>query len=102
MLGGGGDDTLVGDQSDVLLEGGSGNDLLQVGSGFTASGDGQLSGIERVALTASNVQLTLASQTEGFLINGFASGSSTITGGAGSDTIVGGAGADSLLRLASD
>ncbi|NCA25065.1 MAG: calcium-binding protein, partial [Betaproteobacteria bacterium] len=55
---------------------------------------GQLSGIERIALTVANLIVTLATQTEGFQLSGFAGGASTMSGGAGNDTIRGGSGAD--------
>jgi T1SS-143 domain-containing protein len=91
---GSGDDTIVGAQNDTLLAGGGGADTLEVSASFTSTGDGQITGIETVELTAA-ATLNLANQSEGFAIFG-SGGSDTITGGAGVDTITGGAGGDRM------
>src|SRR5262249_40933166 len=88
----------VGAQNDVLLDGGDnsvgGGDTLQVGATFTSSGDGQITNIENVVLTAPTT-LNLSNQTDSFNITG-SSGADTITAGSGNDTITGGLGADTL------
>ncbi len=91
---GGGDDTIVGASNDLLLDGGAGTDLLQVGANFTSTSNAQIANIENVTLTAA-ATLDLSNQTEGFAITG-SSGVDTITGGSGADTVAGGAGADTL------
>jgi Ca2+-binding RTX toxin-like protein len=96
LYGGEGNDTLIGAQSDAVLEGGAGNDVLQLGAAFTSVSNGQLATVEVVTLTATALSLDLSNQTEGFTLNGFATGASTITGGDEADSIVGGSGADSL------
>ena len=62
--------------------------MLQLGTAFTAASDGQLATVEVVTLTATALSLNLSNQTEGFTLNGFATGASTITGGAGADSFV--------------
>ena len=89
---GGGADTIIGAQNDTLLAGGGGTDTLQVGANFDDTGDGQITGIENVTLTAA-VALILAQQTEAFTITG-SSGADTITGGSGADSISAGDGND--------
>jgi Ca2+-binding RTX toxin-like protein len=96
LIGGLGDDTLVGAQADTLLDGGANADLLQLGASFTTLIDGQIVNIEGITLMAAGLSLNLSNQTEGFTLNGFATGASTIIGGAGADRIIGGSGADSL------
>ena len=53
IVGGSGDDIIVGEQNDFLLSGGGGADTLRVGANFTSTGDGQITGIENVTLTAT-------------------------------------------------
>jgi Ca2+-binding RTX toxin-like protein len=96
LLGGSGNDSLFGAQGDGLLDGGDGTDELSLGASFADSGDGQILGIEQVVLTAAGLTLNLANQSEGFVITGYASGASTVTGGSGADTITGGSGNDSI------
>ncbi len=84
---GSGADTIIGAQNDTLLAGGGGTDTLQVGANFDDTGDGQITGIENVTLTAA-ATLNLAQQTEGFIITGSA-GIDSITAGGGADTIIG-------------
>jgi Ca2+-binding RTX toxin-like protein len=69
----------------------------QVGADFNHTGNAQIANIDIVALTATGLTLLLDAQTESFTITGFASGASTITGGAGNDSITGGTGGDSLI-----
>ena len=97
MLGGDGNDTIVGAQDDALLDGGGGSsDWLQIGAAFTNASDAQIANIERVEVTASaNVNLGL--QTEHFAVTGFATGATTFTGGSGNDTFTGGSGNDSVV-----
>ena len=87
IVGGSGDDIIVGEQNDFLLSGGGGADTLRVGANFTSTGDGQITGIENVTLTAT-ATLNFLNQTEGFIITG-SSGADLITAGSGNDTIVG-------------
>ena len=82
-----GDDQITGDDSDALLDGGSGIDTLKVGANFTSSSNAQIAKIENVTLTAA-ATLNLSNQTEGFTITGSA-GVDQITGGSGNDTVVG-------------
>ena len=91
---GGGNDIINGADNDALLDGGANTDTLQVGANFDDANNGQIANIENILLTAA-VTLNLASQTEGFNING-SSGADIITGGSGADTINGQAGNDSL------
>ncbi|MEQ1890283.1 MAG: VCBS domain-containing protein, partial [Alphaproteobacteria bacterium] len=91
---GGGDDIITGQQTDALLDGGAGNDTLNMAASFTSTGDGQIANTENVTLTAA-VMLNLGNQTEGFSITG-SSGNDTITGSSGADTITGGGGNDSV------
>jgi Ca2+-binding RTX toxin-like protein len=94
---GAGNDTIVGAAADALLDGGADSDILQVGANFDDASNAQIANIETVALTATGLTVSLADQTEAFVVTGFAAGASTITGGAGADTITGGSGADSLV-----
>ena len=100
LLGEAGNDILFGAQGDVLLDGGEGADELRLGAGFTDTGDSQIQGIEKVVLTASGLTVSLASQgdqgAESFVIIGYASGASTVTGSSGADSITGGTGNDSI------
>jgi VCBS repeat-containing protein len=91
LIGGTGNDTLVGAQNDTLLDGGGGTDTLNIGTNWIGSVDAQIVNIENVTLTSA-VQLNLFSQTEGF----------TITGSAGADLIVGSAGADTIIGAQND
>ena len=84
---GGGNDIIVGADSDTLLAGGAGSDTLSVGTNFTSVSNAQITGIENVLLTAA-ATLNLSNQTEGFTITGSA-GADSITGGSGADTIIG-------------
>ena len=92
---GSGNDTIVGAQNDMLLDGGAGTDTLNIGASFTSTSDAQIVNIENITLTATGTTLNLSNQTEGFNITG-SSGADTITGGSGNDTITGGAGADTM------
>ncbi|NCW51919.1 MAG: calcium-binding protein, partial [Betaproteobacteria bacterium] len=58
--------------------------------------DSQIVNIEVVELAADGLKVGLESQTEALTIIGFASGASSIIGGAGQDTITGGTGADTI------
>lgn len=107
LIGGLGQDTLVGTSTDTLLDGGddtlagdSTADVLQVGAVFNDTGDGQIRNVEIVtAVTATTdvgANIDLASQTEGFIINGTDDDNDTDTAATGTDTIVAGAGADTI------
>ncbi|QUS39179.1 VWA domain-containing protein [Tardiphaga alba] len=95
ITGGLGDDTIIGAQNDTLLNGGGGNDTLQLGANFNNGNNAQIVNIENVVLTAA-VTVNLSNQTEGFRITG-SSGADSITGGSGDDTIIG-AQNDTLLN----
>ena len=95
IIGGSGTNTIVADQSDFLLDGGSGTDTLSIGASFTSSSDAQIVNIEVVTLTAAGTTLNLSNQTEGFHIDG-SSGADTIIGGSGADLINGQGGSDTL------
>jgi VCBS repeat-containing protein len=94
LVGGAGVNILVADQADLLIDGGGGNDSLQVTTSFDDLADAQMVNVEAVSLGVG-ATVDLAQQTEGFTITG-ASGNETITSGSGNDTITGGAGADVL------
>ncbi len=66
---GDGNDIINGAQNDTLLAGGNNTDTLQVGVNFDDTGDGQITGIENVTLTAA-VTFILGQQTGGFTIAG--------------------------------
>ncbi|MDW5318242.1 DUF5801 repeats-in-toxin domain-containing protein [Rhizobium sp. PL01] len=100
IIGGGSDNTIIGDQNDYLISGGGGTDTVRVASSFTSAGDAQIVGVEAFTLTTGTT-LNLANQTEGFKILG-SSGIDTITGGAGNDTINGGGGNDIINLSASN
>jgi Ca2+-binding RTX toxin-like protein len=108
ITGGSGNDTIVGEVNDALLDGGIGSDTLNIGAGFTSASNAQIANIENVTLTAA-ATLNLSNQTEGFLITG-SSGIDSITGGGGADAIVGavndtllaGGGGTDTLRIAAD
>ena len=87
IIGNAGNDTIVGAQDDLVLDGGGGADTLNVGASFTSSSDAQIVNIENVTLTTA-ATLNLSNQTEAFTITGSSSADS-ITGGSGNDTIVG-------------
>ena len=53
ITGGSGNDTIFGAQNDTLLAGGGGNDTLSLAANFNDTGDGQITGIENIALTSA-------------------------------------------------
>ncbi|MFL6726999.1 MAG: VCBS domain-containing protein [Sphingomicrobium sp.] len=95
-----GNDTIVGAQNDTLLDGGSGNDTLQVGANFASTSDAQIVNIDNVVLTVA-ATLDLSAQTDGFIITG-SSGADTIIGSSTSDNISAGGGDDVIVGGASD
>ena len=97
---GSGNDIIVGSQNDTLLVGGGGNDTLRIAANLASTGDGQITGIENVTLTAA-AMLNLANQTEAFTITG-SSGADTITGGSAADSISAGAGNDTINGSGND
>ena len=48
-----GNDTINGAENDLLLDGGTGTDTLQVAAAFTSASDAQVNAIENVRLTAA-------------------------------------------------
>lgn len=96
LAGDAGNDTLGGDQTDVIIDGGADSDVLEISSSFITVNDAQLANLETVNMMAAKLALNLSNQTEGFTVNGYLLGASTIVGGLGSDSIVGGNGADIL------
>lgn len=97
---GGGDDTITiangtnWATADQII-GGGGTDTLRTGTTFDDGADNDFQTLENIVLTA-DVDLNLASQTEGFTVTAFATADTTITGGGGADSITGGNLADSL------
>lgn len=96
LIGDAGNDTLGGDQTDAIIDGGADSDVLEISSSFITVNDAQVANLETVNMTAAKLALNLSNQTEGFNVNGYLLGASTIVGGLGSDSIVGGNGADVL------
>ncbi|MFP3544106.1 VCBS domain-containing protein [Rhizobium sp. SIMBA_035] len=78
-----------------FVGGNSTNDVLKVAAGFTSTGDGQLSNIENVTLTAAG-KVDLSNQAESINING-TSGNDTITASSGGGTINAGSGDDTVI-----
>jgi len=109
VLGLGGNDRInlaAGSKEGLVVDGGTGTDLLSVGPGVAAYGpatDAQLVRVETVsaASTTAGVALDLGRQTEGLTITG-GSGADTITGGLGADRVDGGAGNDLFHAIAGD
>ena len=93
---GAGNDTILGNEEDALLNGGAGTDVLQIDAFFTSRHDDQIVSIEEVELIADQLVVDLTEQNEAFVIRGFATGSSNITGGQNHDTIYGGTGDDTI------
>jgi len=95
ILAGAGNDTIVADQADTLIDGGEGTaDKLEVRSSFTSVSDDQIVGVENVVLTAG-VTLDLSKQTEKFVIAG-SSSADVIIGSQGVNEITGGGGNDTI------
>jgi VCBS repeat-containing protein len=94
IVGGSTANTIVADQADLLIDGGSGSSTLDVALAFDDVSDAQIVNVERAAVAVGGT-LNLAEQTEGFIALGSA-GAETIVTGAGNDTITGGLGADIL------
>ncbi|CDN49613.1 DUF5801 repeats-in-toxin domain-containing protein [Neorhizobium galegae] len=110
IIGGSRNNVIIGDQSDYLIDGGTGsNDTIQVSSSFTSASDAQIVNIDAFTLTGA-ATLNISNQSEGFVIKGSAfadtitggGGNDTITGGAGGDTLTGGAGSDTFVIAAGD
>ena len=104
--GGDGDDWLVAQDSDALLDGGTGTDTLSLAAAVSASNlaDADLVGVERVRISnsSSNASYDFSAQTEGLDIGGGSrndsivgtQGADTLSGGGGNDTLTGGNGLD--------
>ena len=104
--GGDGDDWLVAQDSDALLDGGTGTDTLSLAAAVSASNlaDADLVGVERVRISNSsnNASYDFSAQTEGLDIGGGSrndsivgtQGADTLSGGGGNDTLTGGNGLD--------
>jgi len=112
VRGGLGNDTLIADNADVLIDGDNGTvvgggtaDVLQ-GNVFNDTSDGQIINVEifnAVAVDAvTGANIDLASQTEGFVINGTADDNDTATAATGADTIVAGLGNDTVNAASGD
>ena len=72
IFAGGGDDTIVGAQDDALLDGGTGNNVLQIGANFNDINDTQIANILTVALKSAGLAVSLDAQSENLAINAFA------------------------------
>lgn len=90
---GAGDDTIRAEQTDVRIDGGDGNDTLELSANFTAVAD-QIFNVENITATANGITIVLTAFNFGGTINSFAAGATTVTGSIGNDTFVGGAGDD--------
>jgi Ca2+-binding RTX toxin-like protein len=97
LTAGPGADSVLGQQDDAVLDGGSGTDRLLIGSSFNDVSDSQIVNFEQIFLSSAGLLFSGDSQTEALYVTGFASGASSIVGGAGADTLIGGTGADSLM-----
>jgi Ca2+-binding RTX toxin-like protein len=98
-MAGAGDDIIVGDQTDTLLDGGahSTEDILRISAAFNDFDNAQIINIEEVQIMASGLTVSMEAQTEALVIVGAGGGSNTIVGGLGNDTISGASGrADSI------
>ena len=106
LYGGDGDDTLVAQDSDALIDGGAntseggvtGKDTVQFATSVSAAKllDLDLVNVEVIEITnLGNARYDFSVQTEALEIDG-GTGNDTIIGGRGDDTIQGGGGADSL------
>lgn len=103
VTGGEGGDTFV--QGTVVLavtdsiNGGGGTDTLRLEAAgtHTLSTDANLVSVENIVFTATGNTLVLSTQTEAFNITGFATGATTVTGGAAADTVTLGTGADRII-----
>lgn len=97
LYGNDGDDIFIADDTDLKIDGGNDSDTLRVLADFTASIAQQVENIESINLESAGLSLYLgASISVTATINGFATGSSTITGSAGDETIIGGTQSDTL------
>ena len=92
---GAGNDVLVVEESDALIDGGAGTDTAYFGAAVTnALTDAELINVENILLTAA-INADFSVQSESLQISG-SSGANEIKGGTRADTIIGGDGADSL------
>ena len=108
--GGAGNDTFVGFAGADTIDGGADQDtLVLIGTSATLNAiasDGRLTNLEAIDGTGAGALFTvsLAAQTEGFVVNGSnadangggAGGGDTLTGGSGADTLNGNGGDDTL------
>jgi Ca2+-binding RTX toxin-like protein len=97
LTAGPGADTVLGQEDDALLDGGGGVNRLLIGSSFNDVSDSQIVNFDQIFLASSGLLFSGDAQTEALYVTGFATGASSIVGGAGADTLIGGTGADSLM-----
>jgi Ca2+-binding RTX toxin-like protein len=94
---GAGNDIINGDDSDVLLDGGASIDTLNIGTNFNATSDGQIINVETIAFTATGLTVDLSAQTEGFIVEAYTTGISTLVTGSGVYTVNGVSGATVVI-----
>ena len=97
-MGGDGNDSLYAQETDSLIDGGSGKDTVYFAELVSAVSleDGRLVSIENVVITnTGDASYDFSDQSEALNIVGN-TGNDTITGGEHEDTITGGAGADHI------
>lgn len=120
LAGGGGDDAMCYDASDISTDGGAGNDTLYVNDASSrnykpdvlvtanlanaadqVTGGGITTGFENVDGSASTVALNLTGDAGSNILKG-GNANDVLDGGAGADTLVGGAGTDYIYYDAAD
>lgn len=94
---GDGDDIIIGSQEDIRLDGGNGNDTLQIFNNFTINDPFQIRNIETIQLMADGLTLDLRGSFSEATLRGFATGGSTIIGSDGVDVFIGGDGDDVFI-----
>jgi Ca2+-binding RTX toxin-like protein len=91
---GDGDDVIRGSQEDLRIDGGLGNDRLELFANLSVTGIFQLRGLEEIRLMVNGLTLSLVGSFSTATLRSFATGSSTITGSNGPDVFLGGTGND--------
>ena len=91
------DDIIRGSQEDIRLDGGNGNDRLEISANFTVNDVFQLRGFEEIRLMVNGLTLNLTGSFSTATVRGFAAGASTATGSNGPDVFIGGNGNDTFI-----